>query len=52
MNQNAALLLRAVRPFKDERAEEQREIDDEYYFRGPGSYIPRIEEEVIKEIKA
>jgi major vault protein len=44
--------LRAVRPFKDEKSGEQREINDEYYFRGPGSYIPRIEEEVLKEIKA
>lgn len=51
VNQNAALLLRAIRPFKDDKGE-QREINDEYYFRGPGSYIPRIEEEVLKEIKA
>lgn len=52
VNQNCALLLRAVRPFYDERNKEERFINDEYYFTGPGSYIPRIEEEVVKEIKA
>jgi major vault protein len=45
------LLLKALRPFTDEKGNE-RFINDEYYFMGPGTYIPRIEEEILKEIKA
>jgi hypothetical protein len=50
---NSALLLRAVRPFKDERFNDVqiRYINDEYLFiGGAGFYIPRIEEEIVKEI--
>jgi hypothetical protein len=45
LKDNEALVLKAVRPFKDTRSEgAERFIDDEYLFKGPGTYEPRIEE--------
>mmetsp|Transcript_18971 Transcript_18971/g.13759 ORF Transcript_18971/g.13759 Transcript_18971/m.13759 type:complete len:136 (-) Transcript_18971:1977-2384(-) len=52
VNKNNALVLKAVRPFFDEVLQLEREIDDEYLFiGGMGVYIPRIEEEIVEEIK-
>jgi major vault protein len=52
VNQSCALLLRAVRPFTDEKTKIERFINDEYLFvGGVGFYIPRVEEEIVKEIK-
>jgi len=51
--QNAALLLKATMPFKDERAGGiERMPEDTYLFKGPDTYIPKREEEVIQEVKA
>lgn len=48
-----ALVLRAVRPFKDDRFDnKERFVGDEYFFKGPGTYIPRIEEEVSSKREA
>lgn len=53
LKDNEALVLRAVRPFADERNEDQeRFIDDFYLFKGPGTYEPRVEEVVHKYIEA
>lgn len=53
MKDNEALVLKAVRPFVDTRTEEaERFIDDEYLFKGPGTYEPRIEEEIKQRIEA
>lgn len=41
-----------MRPFFDKINKVERFIDDEYLVLGPQTYIPRIEEEVVKEIKA
>ena len=43
-----ALVLRAERPFYDERENEgvERFVNEEYLYKGPGTYIPRIEESV------
>jgi hypothetical protein len=49
LKDNEALVLRATRPFTDTRQDEEgveRFIDDEYLFKGPGTYEPRIEEEI------
>jgi major vault protein len=47
------LILRALRPFIDRRdGEVERFIDDEYLFKGPGTYEPRIEEEIKQRIEA
>ena len=46
-------MLRAVRPFKDARSDNvERFIEDEYLFKGPGTYEPRIEEEIKRRIEA
>ena len=44
--------MRATRPFKDEASKNERFVNDEYLFLGPATYIPRVEEEVVKEITA
>lgn len=46
-------MLKAERPFKDPRDGDtkQRFIGDEYLFKGPGTYKPRIEESVTKKIE-
>jgi major vault protein len=47
------LVLKAVRPFVDERDEKkERFIDDEYLFKGPGTYIPRVEEVINQRIES
>ena len=43
-----SLVLQAIEEFQDERYNEKRFINDEYLFKGPGTYIPRVEE-VVKE---
>ncbi len=56
LKDNEALILRALRPFIDTRGGEEdqheRFIDDEYLFKGPGTYEPRIEEEIKQRIEA
>lgn len=52
LKDNEALVLVAVRSFFDERAKLERFIDDEYLFKGPGTYEPRVEEEIKNSIKA
>ena len=47
------MILTATRPFLDTRdGNQQRFIGDEYLFKGPGTYIPRIEESVTSRIEA
>ncbi len=43
---NTALVIRAVRDFEDKHA------GDRWLFKGPGVYIPKIEEEIEKQIEA
>jgi major vault protein len=53
LKDNEALILKAIRPFVDERdGDVERFVDDEYLFKGPGTYEPRIEEEIKKRIEA
>jgi major vault protein len=53
LKDNEALILKALRPFKDERSGgAERFIDDLYLFKGPGTYEPRIEEEIKSRIEA
>lgn len=47
VNSNTALLLKAIRPFTDQKNKADRFVDDEYLFFGPATYIPRVEEEVV-----
>jgi len=47
---NSALKLRAVRDFTDDTAE--RHAGDEWLFKGPGTYIPRVEVDVVEVVKA
>lgn len=53
LKDSEALVLKASRPFKDDRQEGglERFIDDEYLFQGPGTYIPRVEETIQKRIE-
>lgn len=48
LKDNEALCLRAEQPFIDEREQNkiERFVGDEYLYRGPGTYIPKIEESV------
>jgi major vault protein len=46
-----ALKLEADREFTDS-SENRRMAGDQYYFEGPGTYYPRIEERVVAEVKA
>lgn len=47
------MVLTATRPFLDNRVEKaERFIGDEYLFKGPGTYIPRIEETIKTKIEA
>jgi len=48
---DAALRLRAVRDFKDTDGT-QRFAGDEWLFRGPATYIPRVEVQVAEPLKA
>jgi major vault protein len=43
---NTALRLRAVRDFEDKKA------GDEWLFKGPGTYIPRVEVQVVEIVRA
>lgn len=53
LKDNEALILKALRPFIDNRNDGvERFIDDEYLFKGPGTYEPRIEEEIKQRIEA
>jgi major vault protein len=45
---DSALLLRCARDFKDGKV--SRRAGDEYLFKGPGAYHPRVEEEQIRKI--
>jgi major vault protein len=45
----AALRLRVTRDFKD--GETNRLAGDEYLFEGPGTYLPRIEVEVLATVR-
>jgi major vault protein len=48
LNDNEAVLLRADRPFKDERfGGVERCAGDEYILYGPATYLPRVEENII-----
>jgi major vault protein len=47
------LILTASRPFLDTRdGKKERFISDEYLFKGPGTYIPRVEEIIKSKIEA
>jgi len=48
---NTAIRLRAIRDFKDETGV-SRFAGDEWLFRGPGTYIPRIEVQVVEIVRA
>lgn len=48
IKQNHAYMIRAIRDFNEDKVE--RKAGDEWLFYGPGSYIPRVECEVIKEV--
>ena len=53
LKDNEALVIKADRPFKDERFEDiERFVNDLYLIKGPGTYIPRIEETVERKIEA
>lgn len=53
LKDNEALVLRALRPFVDNRdSDKERFINDEYLFKGPGTYEPRIDEEIKQRIEA
>jgi major vault protein len=43
---NAALRLRAIRDFESDKV--KRNAGDEWLFRGPGTYIPRVEVQVVE----
>jgi major vault protein len=47
---NSALRLRAIRDFKVDKA--TRIAGDEWLFEGPGTYIPRVEVQVVEIVKA
>jgi major vault protein len=49
---NSELLVKAVRPFYDEIKKKNRKPGDQWMVRGPLNYIPRIESEVVRTIKA
>lgn len=48
-------MLKAERGFIDERSREEKKerfVNDEYLYKGPGTYIPRIEESVSLKLTA
>lgn len=49
--QSSALVIQVLQPFKSEDGT-QRIVGDKYLFKGPNTYIPKVEEKVINEIKA
>ncbi|CAG9320428.1 unnamed protein product [Blepharisma stoltei] len=48
---DTALLIESERAFTDEE-ENKRQPGDLWYFKGPGTYYPRIEERVVREVEA
>lgn len=53
LKDNEALLLKCNRPFADERSGKvERFVEDEYLYKGPGTYIPRVEESVVSRIES
>jgi len=48
---NTALRLKAIRDFTDEDAIVRR-AGDEWLFEGPGTYIPRVEVQVVEVVRA
>jgi Major Vault Protein repeat domain len=55
LKDNEALMLKAERGFIDERSREEKKerfVNDEYLYKGPGTYIPRIEESVSLKLTA
>lgn len=54
LKDNEALVLKCIRPFVDKRSGEdlERFNDDEYLFKGPGTYEPLIEETIKQRIEA
>jgi len=48
---NAALRLRAIRDFEDEK-KVKRAAGDEWLFEGPGTYYPRVEVQVVEITRA
>jgi len=48
---NTALRLRAIRDFTDENGI-KRDAGDEWLFKGPGTYVPRVEVQVTEVVKA
>lgn len=53
LKDNEALVLRALRPFIDERdGKKERFVEDEYLFKGPATYIPRVEESIMNKVES
>lgn len=48
---NTAMRVKAIRDFTDEEGTTRR-AGDEWLFEGPGTYIPRIEVQVVEIVKA
>lgn len=48
---DTALLIEAERQFTDDN-DISRQPGDLWYFKGPGTYYPRVEEKVVKEVEA
>jgi len=48
---NTAIRLRAIRDFTDEQ-EVERKAGDEWLYKGPGTYIPRVEVQVVEIVRA
>ncbi len=48
---NTALRLKAIRDFTDEEGVARR-AGDEWLFEGPGTYIPRVEVQVVEVVRA
>jgi len=46
-----AVKLSVSQPFKDEENKIERSPGDEYLIYGPATYIPRIEETIVEEVK-
>lgn len=51
IQQNTALKLNCVQPFTDEEKKVERCAGDLYLIYGPATYIPRIEESILEEVK-
>lgn len=51
VNANAALRLQAVLDFADEKGID-RVAGDEWLFEGPGTYLPRVEVQVVETLRA